>query len=266
MVPWTPEPSDDPPSGEGASLPPSARLLERMADELRIRGYSRKTRKVYVGHARRFFDFLHDAPPTSPREDARRYVLHLLSERDVGHSYVSQFVSAVKFLYRDVLDLEPPALDIPRPKPGRMLIHVKQAKGRKDRYVMLSELALEALRRYWPTERPRKWLFPGARPGRHLSERSVQKVFKRAKEEAGIRKKVSVHSLRHAFATHLLEAGTDVRFIQKLLGHSSTKTTEVYTRVSRRSLGAIRSPLDRLGDEGRLGPPSPGGPSRGEGR
>lgn len=128
----------------------------------------------------------------------------------------------------------------------RRLIHIRQAKGRKDRYTVLSQVALEALRAYFKRYRPNKWVFPGAQPGRHLHERTVQKIFGQAREIAGIRKDVSVHTLRHSFATHLLESGTDLRYIQELLGHKSSKTTEIYTHVSERDIGRIQSPLDSL--------------------
>jgi site-specific recombinase XerD len=128
----------------------------------------------------------------------------------------------------------------------RRLISVRQGKGRKDWQTLLSDVALEALRIYLSNYRIRTWLFPGARPGTHLHERSVQKVFARAYEKAGIKKAASVHTLRHSFATHLLESGTDLRYIQELLGHSSPKTTEIYTHVSQKSLSRIQSPLDSL--------------------
>jgi site-specific recombinase XerD len=105
-------------------------------------------------------------------------------------------------------------------------------------------VALESLREYYKTYKPKVYLFEGAEGREHISERSVQHIFERAVASAGIRKKVSVHSLRHAFATHLLEAGTDLRYIQELLGHESHKTTEIYTHVSKKSLGKIISLLD----------------------
>lgn len=128
----------------------------------------------------------------------------------------------------------------------RMLIHIKGAKGRKDRYTMLSETALETLRQYWRRYKPDKWLFEGARAGRYISTRTVEKILEHACEKAGIRKDVSVHTLRHSFATHLLEGGTDLRYIQELLGHAHSKTTEIYTPVSTKSIGKIKSPLDTL--------------------
>lgn len=128
----------------------------------------------------------------------------------------------------------------------RMLIHIVQGKGRKDRYSVLSEVALEELRTYVRKYKPDNWLFPGAEVDRFLTERSVQKVFENAKIKSGIQKKVTVHSLRHSFATHLLEGGVDLRYIQELLGHQSSKTTEIYTHVTEKGIKNIESPLDRI--------------------
>ncbi len=126
----------------------------------------------------------------------------------------------------------------------RGLIHLRSGKGKKDRYTLLSEVMREKLNNYFREYKPRDFLFEGFNGRRHIAERSVQNVFQRAVTDAGINKPVSVHSLRHSFATHLLESGTDLRFIQELLGHNSSKTTEIYTHVSKRVLGKIVSPLD----------------------
>jgi len=124
--------------------------------------------------------------------------------------------------------------------------HLSCSKGWKDRYTILSEIALQALREYWQVYRPKEWLFSGAKPGSHLTARTVEKILEDAREKVGIVKHVTVHTLRHSFATHLLEGGTDLRYIQELLGHASSKTTEIYTHVSQRDLSRIRSPLDML--------------------
>lgn len=128
---------------------------------------------------------------------------------------------------------------------GRMVIHICQAKGRKDRVVGLSENLLKLLREYYYEYRPKEYLFEGQRGGRY-SPRSIQNMFKRQVLRAGIRKEVTVHNLRHSFATHLLEAGVGLSYIQELLGHSSPKTTQIYTYVSKKKLESIRSPLDNL--------------------
>ena len=111
---------------------------------------------------------------------------------------------------------------------------------------MLSHTALETLNEYLEKYKPGKWLFEGAREGRYLAIRTAQAIFEQAKGKAGIKKDISIHGLRHSFATHALENGTDLRYIQELLGHKSSKTTEIYTHVSTRNISRIRSPLDNL--------------------
>lgn len=125
----------------------------------------------------------------------------------------------------------------------RMLIKVCGAKGKKDRYTLLSEKLLSELRSYYKAHHPKQWLFEGQGGGPY-SATSVERVFRDAVTRAGIRKYVTPHSLRHSFATHLLEQGTNLRYIQELLGHSSTKTTQIYTRVASNALMKIRNPLD----------------------
>jgi len=132
----------------------------------------------------------------------------------------------------------------------RMAIRVRQGKGRKDRYVMLSEDLLATLRTYYKETRPgNDWLFPGRKPGHHVSEHTLQNAFKKARERSSIAKKFSIHTLRHCFATHLLEAGTDIRTIQLLLGHRCLSTTQIYTHVSEADVCATKSPLDLLKEE-----------------
>lgn len=134
----------------------------------------------------------------------------------------------------------------------RRLIHVRDGKRSRDRYVMLGDRLREALRLWWCVERPRHedYLFAGAVAGSPISDNSVRAVLKKAVAAVGIQKRVTPHTLRHAFATHLLEAGTDMRVIQQLLGHASIRTTERYTHVSARHVGRTKSPLDLLGTEG----------------
>lgn len=130
----------------------------------------------------------------------------------------------------------------------RMLIHVHEGKRSKDRYVMLSERLLDTLRAYWKVVRPQPpFLFPGAIPGRSITTSAVQRVLKQVVVQCKFTKRVTAHSLRHGFATHLLEAGTDIRVIQRLLGHASLQTTARYTKVTERHIGRTKSPLDLLG-------------------
>ncbi len=128
----------------------------------------------------------------------------------------------------------------------RMVIRLRQAKGQKDRYTLLSPRLLAVLRAYWKADRPTQYLFPGNVPDRPITARTVEKACRDAREAAGLGKHVTVHTLRHSFATHLLEAGTDIRIIQVLLGHRNIRTTAVYTHVSAATLQATQSPLDRL--------------------
>ena len=132
--------------------------------------------------------------------------------------------------------------------PSRKTLHIRQGKGKKDRFTILSATAFSVLLEYLEVEKPETWLFPGQIKTRHLTERTVQKVFEHALQDTGIKKQVTVHSLRHSFATHLLENGTDLRYIQELLGHKSSRTTERYTHVSIRDVRRIQSPLDRIMD------------------
>jgi len=151
----------------------------------------------------------------------------------------------------EALRLKPTDIDS-----DRMLIHVRQGKGNRDRMVMLSPKLLDELRLYVRWARPHDWLFPGMDPTQPLCNRTVQRTCRLTGERAGITKRVTPHVLRHSFATHLLDAGTDLRVIQTLLGHRSLATTAVYTHVSTRRLQATTSPLDRLPD---LDPPVPNG-------
>lgn len=129
---------------------------------------------------------------------------------------------------------------------ARMMLNVRQAKGRKERCVPLPQRLLEAFRTHWLKHRPATWLFPGTGATGHLHPTTLQNAFQRAVRRAGLTKRARMHTLRHCFATHLLEAGTDLLTIQHLLGHSSLKTTLRYTHVREQHLAATRSPLDRL--------------------
>ncbi len=127
----------------------------------------------------------------------------------------------------------------------RKAIIIKGAKGKKDRNSILSDKLLINLRDYFKQYKPKVWLFEG-QTGEQYSETSIQHIFRNACNDAGIMKKATVHTLRHSFATHLLERGTDLRYIQELLGHSSSKTTEIYTHITRKGMEQIKSPLDNF--------------------
>lgn len=170
---------------------------------------------------------------------------------------VDQFFSAIQNLrYRAVLMTayaaglrisEVSRLKVADIDSSRMVIRVEQGKGRKDRYVMLSPRLLVLLRTYWKAERPSTWLFPSPRhPELPISTAAIAEACRAARYCSGLKKPVTIHLLRHSFATHLLEAGTDLRTIQLLLGHRSLATTAVYTHVARSKVCATESPLDHL--------------------
>lgn len=141
----------------------------------------------------------------------------------------------------ELIHLQPRDIDS-----ATMRILVREGKGGKDRYVILSETLLEVLRQYFSKFRPKCWLFYSVKPDQPVHPRCIQKMVKDTALRAGLTKQVSPHVLRHSFATHLLEHGTNLRYIQELMGHKSLKTTMLYTHVSQRALGKVVSPLDRL--------------------
>ena len=128
----------------------------------------------------------------------------------------------------------------------RNIVLLKNAKGKKDRIAPLSPKILAMLRTYYKEYKPKNWLFEGQKQGEQYSEKSLQSVLKQALQKVGITKPVTLHWLRHSYATHLLESGTDLRYIQELRGHSSSKTTEIYTHVSTKNIQQIKSPFDDL--------------------
>lgn len=160
---------------------------------------------------------------------------------NVKHRIMMMLVYSGGLRVGELVQLKPEDID-----GERKIIHIRGGKGKKDRYTVLADVVLEGLREYWKVYKPKVWLFEGQHAGKPYSLRSAQQVFETAKKKAGIKKQVSIHSLRHAFATHLLEQGTDIRFIQELLGHNSVRTTEIYTHVSKRTIAAIRSPIEQV--------------------
>jgi integrase/recombinase XerD len=141
----------------------------------------------------------------------------------------------------ELLNLKPTDIDS-----KRNIIIIRAAKGKKDRIAPLSEKVLQMLREYYMAYKPKTWLFEGQFAGEQYSAKSLESVLKQAIEKTKIRKPITLHWLRHSYATHLLEAGTDLRYIQEILGHKNSKTTEIYTHVSTKSLQKIKSPFDDL--------------------
>lgn len=181
-------------------------------------------------------------PKTLPVVLSREEVARLFScVKYPKHRMLLRTAYAAGLRLSEVLHLQVGHIDS-----ARMLLHVVQGKGAKDRLVPLSPQLLVELRAYWKMCRPRVWLFPGSRPEKPLHGASVQRALRRAAQAAGLTKRISPHTLRHSFATHLMEAGVDLFTIQKLLGHRDLATTAIYTHVTAQRVQGIGSPLDLL--------------------
>lgn len=269
--------------------------LVSLAQELIIRGFSRRTIQSYLSHNQRFLDFVGKSARAVDSQDIKNYLLYLKSQNYTNTS-LNQVISSLKFYYGQILKRKL-FFNIRRPKKEKFLptvltkaeiikiincahnlkhklllslmygsglrvsevikikinhldlvsksLLVKDAKGNKDRFTLLSAISIKLLNLYLaklPSEQ--KYLFSGQQGESHLSQRSAQKIFDHALEESAIKKDASCHSLRHSFATHLLESGVGISYIQKLLGHQNIKTTEIYTHVARNFYSNIKSPLD----------------------
>jgi integrase/recombinase XerD len=167
--------------------------------------------------------------------------LILDSCENLKHRTVLSLVYACGLRRGEILKLKPSDINS-----SRNLLIIRNAKGKKDRVVTMSDKIIDLLREYYKVYKPKRWLFEGINEGDQYTASSIQKVLKRSVLKAGIRKPVSLHWLRHSYATHLLESGVDLRFIQELLGHNSSRTTEIYTHVSTKNLQNIKSPFDDL--------------------
>ncbi len=180
----------------------------------------------------------HRLPNVLSQQDVKTI---LDTHRNMKHKTMLSLIYACGLRRGELLNLIPSDIDS-----KRGIILIRQSKGKKDRIVPFGSNILELTREYYKQFKPQKWLFEGSKPGEKYGERSLQLILKQAVAKAGIKKPVSLHWLRHSYATHLHERGTDIRYIQELLGHNSSRTTEIYTHVSTRSLQQIRSPFEDL--------------------
>ena len=177
-------------------------------------------------------------PVVLSREEVARF---LSAVDNLKHRVILTVCYATGLRISEAVSLKPVAIDS-----QRMVIRVEAGKGRKDRYVMLSPTLLKFLRTYWKEARPREWLFPGDRPEQPITAHAVEIACRQALEQSGLGKAITPHSLRHAFAVHLLESGADLRTIQLLLGHRSLNTTSRYLRIATSKVCATASPLEAL--------------------
>jgi integrase/recombinase XerD len=260
-------------------------LRQRLIDDLRIRNYAPRTITTYVAAVARFAQHFQQSPDQLHAPHVRQYQLHLLQQH-ASWCRFNQTVAALRFLYRVTLQRDNVVTMIPYGKKPKTIpavlsrhevrrlfqavadprcrlllqtayaaglrvsevvaLHIRAAKGHKDRLVPLSAVLLQRLRDYWCRYRPQRWLFPGQTPGSPLSIGQVQRICRQAVRAAAITKKASMHTLRHSYATHLLESGVDLATLQKLLGHNQLSTTLRYTHIQEPHLQQIRSPLDTL--------------------
>jgi integrase/recombinase XerD len=177
-------------------------------------------------------------PDIFSREEVQQL---LKSLKNIKHKAMISLIYACGLRRGELINLKVGAIES-----NRKLLIIKGAKGNKDRVVPLPESMIDMLRSYYRIYKPELWLFEGQKHGEQYSETSLREVFIHALERAGIKKELTLHSLRHSYATHLLENGVDLRFIQELLGHKSSKTTEIYTHVTTKSIEKIKSPFENL--------------------
>ena len=192
------------------------------------------TRKIYLIERPRKENYL----PEVLSEEEIASILKAIS--NLKHKAIIMVIYSGGLRISELINLKVKDIDS-----DRMQIRISQAKGKKDRYTLLSNKTLLILRKYFTEYKPKEWLFEGVSGGQY-ADSSIYSIFKKAIASANIKKKVSIHSLRHSFATHLLENGTDLRYIQNLLGHSSSKTTEIYTHITVKGFDLIKNPLDKL--------------------
>ena len=274
------------------------RVRDRMASDLKLKGYSAATCKAYLRCARNFVAYCGKSPHVLGEADVRRYLHHRIDDCKVGAAAVKMDLAAIKFLFAQTLRRPEVVESIPWPKvpkpipeilspdelvrlfdhartesmrtaletmyaaglrvsevcrlqvrdldSARGVVHVRLGKGNKDRLTLLSPSLLDNLRAYWRRFRPDSWLFPGRGGTRPIGQRAVQDGFSKAVRRAKIARAVRPHSLRHSFATHMLEAGVDIRVIQALLGHKSLATTSRYTQVRVDYIAQLPDPLALL--------------------
>jgi integrase/recombinase XerD len=255
-------------------------LRDRMEGDLLLKGVAEVTRAEYLRCATQLAAHYRRSPAALGADEVHAYLVHLVDTLHYSPANLKMHVAALKFLYTVTLNRPDVVARIPYPKvprvlldipsPGevakvlsalrapkylcvgdidsqRMVLHVRAGKGGRDRYAMLSPVLLASRRQYYRTERPAKpYLFPGAIPGQPVRPEGVQTALRIALTHSGVSKRITPHTLRHAFATHSLEAGTDLRVIQVLRGHATIRTTTRYVHVSTRLIAATRSPLDAI--------------------
>ncbi len=270
--------------------------LKKLETELKLRGFSKQTSKMYLFYNRKFLEFIKKSPEDVDQDDIREFLAHKMSDHSLSNASIALIKASLKFYYTDMLGKNLSLVRTPKAskklpvvltrkeimillestenKKHRLLIEllyssglrlsecinlkytdldlsegtgwVRLGKGSKDRLFVLSEMFKKDLNEYFQNKGANCKEYIFTVKGRKMSPRGIQHAIKKAAERAGLEKEVHVHTLRHSFATHLLENGVDIRKIQKLLGHSNLQTTQIYTQVSSEEIKKIKSPLDML--------------------
>jgi integrase/recombinase XerD len=270
--------------------------LKRLETELKIRGFSPQTARMYLFYNSAFLRFTRKNPEDITEDDIREYLAYKISDHSLSNSSIALIKASLKFFYTEVLGLEISRIKTPKASKGlpvilsqreikhliectenpkhRLLIEllystglrlseciilrysdlelnegigwVRSGKGSKDRMFIISDIFKDGLLRFWDKNGSGNNSYIFSVNGRKMSPRGIQHAISVSVKRAGINKDVHVHTLRHSFATHLLENGVDIRKIQKLLGHSNLQTTQIYTQVSTEEIKKIKSPLDSL--------------------
>ena len=251
-----------------ATARPISPLRRRMIEDMTVRGFGEKTQSDYIRHVKNFTIFLGRSPDLAEGEDLRLFQVRQ-REQGVQPPTMNGAVAALRFFFTTTCDRPEMArhlrlvkqpqklpvvlttdevLRLLEAAPGAKykVLRVEQGKGKKDRNGMLSPRLLELLREWWCVGQPTTWLFPGRDPLLPITTRQLYRVVRDTATAVGIEKRVSPHTLRHSFATHLLEQGVDIRVIQVALGHSKLDTTARYAQVASKVLRDVTSPLDQL--------------------
>jgi len=245
--------------------PENRAAQQKFADLLVLKDYSPKTQRTYCNEFNQLLRVLNKKPVHKlTADELSRYMLYAIKQEGIGPNTAHSRINALKNIKHKAILFttysaglrvsEVAALKLRDIDSDRMQIFISQAKGKKDRYVTLSPILLDILRAYFTqySPRPKVFLFESEQTGTCYPTRTIQRIFQMAKKNSGLKKDVGIHSLRHSFATHLLEKGTDIRYIKDLLGHFNIKSTERYLHVSNKSLVNIVSPLDDLWNTGRI--------------
>ena len=210
-------------------------IYEKLQTEIKIRGLSPGTNYTYKNAIELFLNWAGKPLETLEEADFRNYLLFLINRRDLSTNTINMYNAAIRFFLQVILEKD--------------VLLIRQSKGKKDRYTILSRSGLDALREYWKRFRPvstEGYLFPGTTKEGHLGRAGVEIAFRKYLSRTDITTPGTVHTLRHCFATHALEAGTDILYIKELLGHSCFETTNVYLHIAKTKVFKTNSPADSL--------------------